>query len=109
MEFREHTHLPNHKFASKKFHGFLRIGGPSGDLSDTIVDPEGREVFSAKSISTLPKGDTAYNINPVSHRFYSSFYGDKVLVAISDGGVGGPTNVEAAERALVGFLEYMHK
>lgn len=109
MEFREHTHLPNHKFASKKFHAFSRIGGPSGEIPDTILDPDGREVFSAKSFSTLPKGDSAFNISPVSHRFYSAFYGDKILVAIADGGVGGATNVESAERALIGFLEYMHK
>ena len=108
MEFREHTQLPNLKFDSKNFHSFARIGGPNSELSDTVLDPEGKEVVSAKSFSTLPKGDSAFTITPLSHRFFSSFYGDKTLVAISDGGVGSTAAVEAAERALVGFLDYMH-
>ena len=108
MEFREHSKLPNQKFATKQFHSFARIGGPGQGCSDTITDPEGKEFASAKSFSTLPKGNTALNIGAVSHRYFCSFYGDKALVALSDGGLGGTSSVEAAERALVGFVEYMH-
>jgi len=108
MEFREHTHLPNHTFASKKFHAFARMGGPNSGVPDTILDPEKKEILSAKSFSTIPKGDAAFNITPISHRYFSALYSDKILVAITDGGVGSSSSTEAAERALIGFLDYMH-
>jgi hypothetical protein len=106
MEFREHSRLPNHRFASKNFHAFSRIGGPGGDSPDTLRDPSGKEVFSAKSFSTLASSSLA--ALPLSHRYFCSFFEDKVLMALADGGLAGSSSVEAAERALVGFLDYMH-
>ena len=106
MEFRDHNRLPNHKFYSTHFHAFSRVGGPSSERPDTLRDPSGREIFSAKTFTTLPATPPP---QPIAHRYFCSFFEDKALVALADGGQGGMPAVEAAERALVGFLDYMHR
>src|SRR3990167_5079403 len=108
MEHREHSKIQNKQFATvPSYHSFLRVGGPSPGTVDTIHDPNKKQIFSAKTFSTFPKVDSLVSANPCPHRYYCAYYSHKILFALADGGSGNLA-AEAAERAILGFVDYMN-
>ena len=105
-QHREYTTLPNFSFSSMSDHPLLRVGGPDYINPNVIFNPRGDELFAAKSISPFPaRKDGSRLHDPISDRFYSSIYEDKVLFAIAQS--KGDNAALASELCILGFVEYM--
>jgi hypothetical protein len=104
------NNVPTIKLSSKSIHPFVRIGGPHYSFPDTFIAPYGTELFSSKSISTFPHNPNQIpprEGDPISDRYFCAFYENKALLAISSGYGKGFSAVDAAEKAIIGFVEHM--
>lgn len=103
----EYTSIPDHPLANSDYYPLSRIGGPDHSMPETFYAANGEEIFSAKSISTYPYAKGGREKDPISDRFYCSFYDKQTLFALADGGGNGLPSVDAAERAIIGLVEHM--
>ena len=91
-----------------------RMGGPNTQVADTLLAADGREFFSAHTISTFPdapkRGRSSSSTrqgDPCSNRFFYSLYEGAFLLLLAEGSPSGTdAAASAACSAIVGFSRY---